>query len=736
MSEQLHNRLYWLLLFGYLAITIAYAVVNPLFEAPDEHKHFFVAVYIAETGELPVVDASGDDYLQQEAAQPPLYYWLASGLIGALDLSVAQVGEDLWFNRFVRMGDASSPTNINHFVHDSAENWPWSGWVAGAHRLRVFSTLFGLLTLSALYQCGRALWPKKRDRALLAMGLVALLPQFNFLHSYINNDVAIILFATLTLWQLISLWRREMSTLAHFVGIGITVALAMLSKTAGLLLLVYAIGFILIWAWRHQRWQIGTRGIGIVATIDLLCAGWLLLRNWQLYGDLTAANQFVAIAGGDREMTLLGVLAETPGIVYSLFGVFGWFNVRGPEWLFAIWFGFVIIAITTSMRSIFRASFTTPQRDHPLSLQQRIEAIDKKRLLALLLFGWVLAVYAGMVLFMLRTPAAQGRLLFPAIVPLALGLSYGLSNVPKLSRHLWIWFMPALATTFFVVAITIPQTYRPMDSIVSLPEASVRVEQQLAPNVELVGYQLLGNRLAPGDDVWVDLYWRATGPIGEAPDLVLELFGRNNDLIGKLQTLHGAGLDPATLWTPNEIRPEHIAVQIKDEIETPIQAKVSVRIVDGESADLGFVKIGAETDVVELVEEPLAQFGDGIVLISAEIDKTELKPDETLHVNVRWHVTADQHQTLSTLLHLGPTGVAPLAQGDSTPLQGDYPTHWWSTGEQFEDQYTITIPSDIPSGIYPLRIGFYDAAFVRLAASPDDGDQTFQIGEIDVKELD
>ena len=115
MSEQLHNRLYWLLLFGYLAITIAYGVVNPLFEAPDEHKHFFVAVYIAETGGLPVVDASGDDYLQQEAAQPPLYYWLASGLIGALDLSVAQVGEDLWFNRFVRMGDASSPTNINHF---------------------------------------------------------------------------------------------------------------------------------------------------------------------------------------------------------------------------------------------------------------------------------------------------------------------------------------------------------------------------------------------------------------------------------------------------------------------------------------------------------------------------------------------------------------------------------------------------------------------------------------------
>ncbi|MEZ4517409.1 MAG: hypothetical protein R3C44_11460 [Chloroflexota bacterium] len=42
------------------------------------------------------------------------------------------------------------------------------------------------------------------------------------------------------------------------------------------------------------------------------------------------------------------------------------------------------------------------------------------------MISWVLAVYAGLVTFMMQTEAAQGRLLFPAILPIALGLSWGL----------------------------------------------------------------------------------------------------------------------------------------------------------------------------------------------------------------------------------------------------------------------------------------------------------------------
>lgn len=709
MSKRSHRLTFWLILVGYILITFAYSVMTPLFEAPDEHNHFFVVLHHAETGRLPIVDGGEHDYLHQEAAQPPLYYWLGGWLVRPFALAVEGTGEQLWFNRFVQMGNADSPTNINRFVHGSAENWPYRGWVAAAHLLRLFSTTFGLITLLGIYQSARTMWQNHPDRALLAMGLIALLPQFNFLHAYINNDVAAICFATLTLWQLIKLWKTETPTFSTFILIGVLVALTMLSKTVGLLLLVYAVGFIFVWAWQHHQWQRGIRAIGIVASIAMLLAGWLLWRNWQLYGDITAANQFVLIAGGNREMTLLGALAETSGIVWSMFGVFGWFNITAPNWIYAVWFGLIGISIAGSIRS--RQSF---------------------QWLPFLLVGWPCAVYAGMLAFMLRTPAAQGRLLFPALAPFALGLSYGLSALaPRINSR--VWLAAPLLTTLFAVSVVIPNSYRRMDTVQQLPDETILVEQSLLDGIELVGYRLLGNRYQANDYVWIELFWRATQEVEVAPDLVLELFGRNNTLIGKLQTLHGSGLHPATEWPLNTILTNRIAVQIDEAVETPTQARVSIRLVDGGSVDLGHIKVGSAADFEVIDGEPLAQFGEGIALISAEVKPVSAEPGDTITVDLRWHVMADQHQTLSTLVHLGETGSPPIAQGDGTPKQGDYPTHWWAAGETVDDQYTLVLPADISAGTYPLRVGFYDAAFVRLPTMPDDGDQTFEINMIEVK---
>jgi hypothetical protein len=44
-----------IILLLYCALAIGFGVVNPLFEAPDEHLHFLTARYIADTGKLPNV---------------------------------------------------------------------------------------------------------------------------------------------------------------------------------------------------------------------------------------------------------------------------------------------------------------------------------------------------------------------------------------------------------------------------------------------------------------------------------------------------------------------------------------------------------------------------------------------------------------------------------------------------------------------------------------------------------
>ena len=101
---------------------------------------------------------------------------------------------------------------------------------------------------------------------------------------------------------------------------------------------------------------------------------------------------------------------------------------------------------------------------------------------------------------------------------------------------------------------------------------------------------------------------------------------------------------------------------------------------------------------------------------SAENSADTVHPGDTLTLHIVWRVTAAVNQDFTTFVHFGRPGAPPLAQGDSPPLAGFYPTHWWATGEQFADSYRVTVPADVAPGAYTLQFGLYDANLQRLPA--------------------
>ncbi|HNS39783.1 MAG TPA: glycosyltransferase family 39 protein, partial [Promineifilum sp.] len=194
---------------------------------------------------------AGGGLMGQEAAQPPLYYTLAALVIRAVpDSTLTPAG--LWPNPMADAADprgeslARPPINVNLFVHGPAEAWPWGGYALAVHLVRIMSTIMGLGTLLCLYGAGRAVWPEAPSRALLATALVACLPQFAFIHAAVSNDPAITLFSAAALWQLLRIRNYESGIRAGerarrvaYGALGVIVGLAMLSKAAGLLLLVW-----------------------------------------------------------------------------------------------------------------------------------------------------------------------------------------------------------------------------------------------------------------------------------------------------------------------------------------------------------------------------------------------------------------------------------------------------------------------------------------------------------------
>lgn len=665
----------------YLVLAVGYGLVNPLFEAPDEHHHYFVVEAIASTGRIPSVNANQpDDWLGQEAAQPPLYYWLGAWLIRPIDTSHSR--QELWPNPFVRLGDAGAPNNRNAFVHGPWEGWPWRGYALAAHLLRFFSAVIGLGTVLVVYESGRLLWPAAPQRATLAAGLMAFLPQFLFLHSAITNDVLVIFFCSLALWQLIWLWQQVGRPL-RWVALGLTVGLAALSKTAGLALLAY-VGLVLWLRPGSFRQKLVT--IVYVFVPAGLLAGWLLWRNWSLYGDPTATNQFILFEGASR-LTPWQIFSQNSGLWKSLVAVFGWFNVAAPAGVYLVWAGLAVVALIGGLRAT-----KSPKIPFPAGL----------------LVLWCLVVYGALVSFMLRTPAGQGRLLFPAIGPMVWGLAYGLSQWPWATR---LAPLLAFSTALYCLLAVIPPAYALPQTLAEVPAGATPIQLNLGQGVHLLAADLESDTAQPGETVWLTLYWQTNEslPLRPAPELVIELFGRQFALVGKWQGYHGGGLYPAGLWPAETIIVERVGVVLAAETVAPTQVQVQVRLANGEQVvPAGTFKLPAPP-LLSPTQPPLAQLGDGLALTDLNLSQEMARPGQTITLTLAWQVLMAPGRDYTTFVHLGNPTQPPLLTGDQPPLAGDYPTHWWAAGEQItNDQYTLQLPTDLAPGSYPLWIGLYD----------------------------
>ena len=99
-----------------------------------------------------------------------------------------------------------------------------------------------------------------------------------------------------------------------------------------------------------------------------------------------------------------------------------------------------------------------------------------------------------------------------------------------------------------------------------------------------------------------------------------------------------------------------------------------------------------------------------------------MQPGDTLPITLFWQAQARMPEDYQVFVHLmGPDG-RPVAQGDKSPLDGDWPTSAWEPGQTFRDDYAIQLPDDLAPGAYELRVGLYRLAdFMRLPVQGPEG---------------
>ncbi|MGA1791111.1 MAG: hypothetical protein ACMUIM_06475, partial [bacterium] len=210
MTKQ--SRSFILIIILFLLISLAYSMVVPVFNAPDEPFHFEYIRFLAKNKRLPNQKIE-ERSISTEGFNPPLYYLVNAVFLGLLsgdkasDIQLHTYRDIAGFFQNPYKGfrsDIYPPLNPdyikwrqgterNMFLTTRADQFPYAGSIRVIHLLRILSVLMGALTILFIFKIAQAILPDHPNLALLAVSICAFNPQFNFLSGSLNNDNLVIL---------------------------------------------------------------------------------------------------------------------------------------------------------------------------------------------------------------------------------------------------------------------------------------------------------------------------------------------------------------------------------------------------------------------------------------------------------------------------------------------------------------------------------------------------------------
>jgi hypothetical protein len=711
------------LVAGCCLLAAAYSVVVPPFEAPDEPGHYAYVQWLLAGRGVPLQGAEPPP-LQPEFSQPPLYYLAVAPLAAIAGGQPANLPD--WEAQHNPFQDATEFGNVNLFLHLPSEGFPWTGQVLGLHLMRLANALFVALMVLATYGCALELGLAKA-LAWCCAAAAGLVPQLLFLGGALNADNAIGSTSAAALYLLLR-WLKRGPDVRLALLLGLALGAAALSKLSGLGAAAVALGFMLLRTVAAPTPSPAAAGEGTLSgrqsgdgrrsieyLADLLAAGamaacvagWWYVRNWLALGDPLGWNAMLPATGAmlrDPPLSFGAAALDLLGRWYTGLAVFGWTNVRVPwvwYWLFLMLAGWAMVGTILALRKALAKRW-----------------FDLEHLLLVL---WPLAFFVSLSRWVeVNTASDQWRLLFPAYPALAI---LGVTGLLRLLRGAWqiLLAVPSalLALNVAAIAATLVPVYAGPRVYAGPIEHPLEVK--FGDALELAGYSTpapAGARL--GDTVTFDLYWRALAPIPKNYAADLAAVDAGAHITWKEQSVPDEGRAPMPAWPTGQlIRDRHrleargamagaqtLLLSVIDPVppgeHLPASTASGTRLRN-DTATLGrFVVLTAKP--VAAVNDAVA-FQDHLQLAGHSFDQS----DGQLRVTLDWKASAPASKDYTVFVHMVAPNGQLVAQHDSQPAGGAFPTSLLAAGSEVPDPHVLDV-SRLPAGTYQLEIGLYDLA--------------------------
>ncbi len=709
-----HKAIVFALIFFCIAAT--YSLAIPIFEASDETLHYPYVKQLADGNGLPI--AGQDILLKQEATQAPLYYLLAAAAtfwIDSDDLMDLLNFNPHWLDTSPRI---AINDNQNMIAHSPAERFPFAGAARAIHVARLLSVLFGAVAVFFAIRIADEIFP---DTPWLTTGvgaMVAFNPQFVRTSATVSNDaastamVAVVVFLALR-------WSRPLSSWRQSVVLGLVSGLAILSKLNGIIVLAM-VGIIVLMRFAQNRhgengvarkqWQsLITTGLIIVGVAGVV-SGWFFVRNWMLYGELTATNIHLNLAGRGH-LSLSQIVALLPEIERTFWASFGWGQIRVADWIYELirwgrnfaWIGFAFVIFQNLRRRQW-----------------------KTLAYIAMLTGWVAIIVALFVQWIsLVGSVSHARLMFPALPAIAILSVLGLGawfpvrwrqSVMSMiavvlfvfaASSLWVYVLPAYTPDFIREGNSAPPTLSTLN-------------YNYDNTIRLTAAEISPTEAHPGDTVNLILYWQALAH----PRINYSVFARvieadEHVIVGR-NTYPGLGLLPTRYWLAGQNIQDVLPMRIPNKVgNLPLVADVRVGLFDFKRADhSAFPAISSNGDIVLpsvakvkitprkwqsiSPQHPLSvDFADNISLAGYNWECAS-----TCQLTLYWVPTGKPNFPYTIFIQYWKNGEQ-QSGFDAPPRGGQYPTNWWDDGELIVDAHELPqlMDGELRIGLYRLDTG-------------------------------
>jgi hypothetical protein len=242
------------------------------------------------------------------------------------------------------------------------------------------------------------------------------------------------------------------------------------------------------------------------------------------------------------------------------------------------------------------------------------------------------------------------------------------------------------------------------------PSDAPALDIGMSDKIRLYGYTRVPYSVAPGGDLTVTLCWESVRRATANYATFVQILDRAGNRILGSDHIPGGVYYPISLWKPGEkVRDAHRLAIPKDLPAGSYRLYAGMYLYPSMErlgdADLGF--IGVKTTIwtqPRPAPVPTAYtFDDKVSLLGYELRKE----GQSLLLSLEWQTLRRMGHNYTTFVHLIDAQNKIVAQADSQPLGGSYPTSIWDQDEIVMDAYRLPIEMDMPKGRYRLRIGLY-----------------------------